>query len=195
MISSINLTTYNGFFENRPLPRGTLYALPSNIDNHRIFVYTKRSESPKEAASRFLLMHQYPFAAGGYGGRFLRASFGLEFVNNADIEAEFSYSLNHQGHLQAMRYETLDNNGDWATFFKGDWQVFVNQYSEESERLYALPGFKAKKPQIMTLWGAKNKIENLARLCRNQPILERFNAYLRFVAALKKNLGKKFGFD
>lgn len=192
MISSIDLMAYNGFFENRPLLCGTLYELPSNIDNHRVFLYTKHSESVKEAASRFLLMHQYPFTAGGYAGRFMRASFGLEFVSNR-VEAEFRYSLDQQGCLKVMRYEALQNA--WTLIFEGNWHFFVNQYSGEPERLYAFPGFKAKKPQIMTLGDAKNKIENLARLCRNQPIPGRFNTYLRFVATLKKGIAKNFGFD
>ncbi|HEV2524414.1 MAG TPA: hypothetical protein VGU44_04730 [Gammaproteobacteria bacterium] len=192
MISSIDLMAYNGFFENRPLLRGTLYELPTNIDNHRIFLYSQRSESVKAAASRFLLMHQYPFAAGGYAGRFLRASFGLEFVSNR-VEAEFRYSLDQQGCLKAMRYETLQNA--WILLFEGEWHDFVNQYSKAPEHLHAFPGFKAKKPQIMTFIEAKNKIENLTRLCPNKPIPGRFKAYLRFVAALKKDIAKKFDFD
>jgi len=192
MISSIDLMACNSLFGNPHIARGTLYVLPTNINNQRVFLYTKRSESPKEAASRFLLMHHYPLAAGGCAGRFLRASFGLKFVSSS-VEAEFRYSLDHQGHLKAMRYESLQNA--WILIFEGDWHTFVNQYSRVPERLYTFPGFKAKKPQIMTLYQAKNKIENLARLCREKPFIERFKAYLRFVAALKIDIAKKFGFD
>lgn len=193
MISSIDLIAYNSVFKNPPKVRGTLYELPTNIDNHRIFLYNNRSESIKQAASRFLLMHHYPFVAGGCAGRFLRASFGLEFVTNFAVEAEFYYSLDHQGCLKAMRYEISKNA--WTLFFEGDWHAFVNQYSDAPEYLYVFPGFKAKNPRIMTFREAKAKIDNLARLCHHKPFPERFKAYFRFVAALKKRIAKKLDFD
>jgi hypothetical protein len=192
MISSIDLMSYDGFFENRPLLRETLYALPTNIDNQRIFLYTKRSESLKEAANRFLLMHHYPLVSGGHAGRFARASFGLEFVSSS-VETEFRYSLDHQGHLKAMRYDALQNA--WTLIFEGDWYAFVNQYSDQIERLYVFPWFKVKKPQIMTFDQAKNKIENLRRLCCEKPFTTKFKAYFRFVSDLQKDIAKKFGFD
>ena len=193
MISSIDLIAYNNVFENPPTPRGTLYQLATNVDNHRIFLYNNRSESIKQAANRFLLMHKYPLVAGGYAGRFLRASSGLIFVSNAEAEAEFRYNLDHEGRLKVMRYKVFQNA--WVLFFEGDWYSFVNQYSEGSERLHAFPHFRSQKLRIMTASEAKAKIKNLEHLSGNKPLPEKLKKYLGFVDILKKLVTKNRRFD
>lgn len=171
-MKSFNDMPENKAISDKPsVSSGTLYSLASNIDDHNIFLYTNKSEHPSDVANRFLLMHRYPFAAGGYAGRFARASSEFQFVNHEE-DAAFKYTLNQEGLLSALRYDASQNS--WTLFFEGYWYSFVNKYGASSDLLYAVPGFRTSHPRIMTISEGGYKIKNLYRLLFSKQFSERF---------------------
>lgn len=162
---------------------GTLYKLATNVDNHNIYLYKNVSESPREAAERFLMMHKCPFAAGGYAGRFLRAGFGLSFILNEQVEVEFQYILDQDGNLSASRHEPRKNA--WDVLYEGLWYEFINHQDIAPERLHRVPSIKLGAYQIVTLLESRQQRRTLEYLVEQQDPPERFQEYLAFIAHLK----------
>lgn len=162
---------------------GTLYSLVTNVDSHNIYLYKNLSESPKQAAERFLMMHQCYFAAGGYAGRFMRANTGLYFVPNNPVEVEFQYILDQKGCLSASQYSKHQHV--WEPLFAGWWYDFVNQQAVTSERLYRFASIKSELLQVGTLQELEGKTHTLKSLLRYEDSPERFQEYLAFIEGLR----------
>ncbi len=94
-----------------------------------------------------------------YAGQFFRINKRAEFTKNRDVhwDTEYHYVFSKNETLSVFERQI---NQSWALTYEGDWLVFVNQYQEQSRKLYRFnTSFDFPTTYTLTLKEARAMIE------------------------------------